>query len=90
MVNTQQYGTPVPPVHRISGHAKNQMDARSLSADALRSTVKYGRTSWTRGARIYAIGRKETHQRCRRRRTSSTLSGPIQCWMTVGAQSCCG
>jgi hypothetical protein len=59
MVNEQQYGTPVPSVHRISWHAKNQMDARSLSADALRSAVKYGRTSWTRGARIYVIGRKE-------------------------------
>lgn len=35
------------------------MDARSLSADALRSALKYGRTVWTRGGRIYAIGRKE-------------------------------
>ena len=59
MDNAQTYGTPVPPVHRISWHAKTQMDARSLSADALCSAVKYGRTSWTRGARIYAIGRKE-------------------------------
>ena len=59
MVNKQQYGTPVPPVHRISSHAKNQMDARSISADALRSALKYGRTAWTRGARIYAIGRRE-------------------------------
>lgn len=59
MVNEQQYGTPVPPTHRISLHAQDQMDARSISADALRSALKYGRTSWTRGARIYAIGRKE-------------------------------
>ena len=59
VVNEQQYGTPVPPAHRISGHARDQMDARSISAEALRSALKYGRTAWTRGARIYAIGRKE-------------------------------
>jgi hypothetical protein len=35
------------------------MDARSISGEALRSALKYGRTSWTRGARVYAIGRKE-------------------------------
>jgi hypothetical protein len=55
----QQHGTPVPPVHRISLHAQDQMYARSISAEALRSALKYGRTAWTRGARIYAIGRKE-------------------------------
>ena len=55
----QQHGTPVPPTHSLSLHAKDQMDARSISADALRSALKYGRTAWTRGARIYAIGRKE-------------------------------
>jgi hypothetical protein len=59
MVNKQHQGTSVPPVHRISSHAQNQMDARSISTDALRSALKYGRMSWTRGARIYAIGRKE-------------------------------
>ena len=59
MSRQQQYGTPVPPVHRISAHAQDQMNARSISTDALRSAVKYGRMSWTRGARIYAIGRKE-------------------------------
>jgi hypothetical protein len=35
------------------------MDARSISIEALRSALKYGRTTWTRGARIFAIGRKE-------------------------------
>src|SRR5438067_8621818 len=60
VVNKQwQHGTPVSPVHRISLHAQDQMHARSISADALRSALKYGRTAWTRGARIYAIGRKE-------------------------------
>jgi hypothetical protein len=59
MVNKRQPGTPVPPVHRISLHAQDQMDARSISADALRSALKYGRAVWTRGARIYAIGLKE-------------------------------
>jgi murein DD-endopeptidase MepM/ murein hydrolase activator NlpD len=60
VVNQQQrYGTPVPPIHRISLHAQDQMDARSISVAALRSTLKYGRAVWTRGARIYAIGRKE-------------------------------
>ena len=60
VVNKQHgYGTPVPPVHRVSQHAHDQMDARSISADALRSALKYGRMAWTRGARIYAIGRKE-------------------------------
>jgi hypothetical protein len=35
------------------------MYARSISVDALRSALKYGRAAWTRGGRIYAIGRKE-------------------------------
>lgn len=35
------------------------MDARSISVEALRSALKYGRRAWTRGARIYAIGRRE-------------------------------
>jgi hypothetical protein len=35
------------------------MDARSISAEALRSALRCGRAAWTRGARIYAIGRKE-------------------------------
>jgi hypothetical protein len=60
MINKQQHQeTSVPPVHRISLHAQDQMDARSISTDALRSALKYGRAVWTRGARVYAIGRKE-------------------------------
>src|SRR5437899_133639 len=59
VVNKLQYGTPTPPIHRVSLHARDQMDARSISPDALRSALKYGRTAWTRGARIYAIGRRE-------------------------------
>ena len=55
----EPYGTPVPPVHRISLHAQHEMDARSISVDALQTALRYGRTVWTRGARIYAIGRKE-------------------------------
>ena len=57
--NQKKYGTPIPPTHRVSLHAQDQMDARSISADALRSALKYRRMAWTRGARIYAIGRKE-------------------------------
>ena len=56
---SQHYRTPVPPTRRISLHAQDQMDARSISTDALLSALKYGRIAWTRGARIHAIGRKE-------------------------------
>lgn len=59
MTSKHAFGTPVPPTHTISLHAKDQMHARSISTDALRSALKYGRMVWTRGARIYAIGRKE-------------------------------
>src|SRR6266849_6088450 len=59
MINQPPYGTPVPAVHHISWHARDQMDARRLSAEAVRSALKYGRASWTRGARIFAIGRRE-------------------------------
>jgi hypothetical protein len=59
MVSEQKYGTPIPAAHQLSWPAKSQMEARSLTADAVRGVLKYGRTSWTRGARIYAIGRKE-------------------------------
>lgn len=45
--------------HALTLHALDQMNARRLSAEAVRLVLRYGRSSWTRGACIYAIGRKE-------------------------------
>lgn len=49
----------VAPTYALTHHALNRMDARRLSPHAVRHVLQYGRASWTRGARVYAIGRKE-------------------------------
>src|SRR5437867_12795188 len=43
----------------LTWHAVDQMDARSLSVEAITHALTYGRHAWTRGARIFAIGRRE-------------------------------
>ena len=43
-----------PPAYRMSQHALRQVDARGLSIQAVQSALFYGRTVWTRGARIFA------------------------------------
>jgi hypothetical protein len=47
------------PAFALTWHAVNQMDARSLSTDAVTSVLAYGRHAWTRGACIFVIGRRE-------------------------------
>jgi hypothetical protein len=55
-----------PQRYLLTPHALDQMNARCLSVRAVRLALTYGRASWTRGARIYAIGRKEVeHWRVR-------------------------
>ena len=45
--------------HRLTVHAWEQMSARSLCPTAIDAALQYGRVAHTRGAVIYAIGRKE-------------------------------
>lgn len=47
---------------QLTRHARRQMHARRLSEEALQKVVTYGRVVWTRGARIYALGRKEARR----------------------------
>ena len=49
----------VPSTYALTQHALSRMDARRLSSDAVRQVLKYGRSTWTRGAKVFAIGRKE-------------------------------
>ena len=54
------------PTYALTWHALDQMDARSLSRAAVSNALMYGRQTWTRGARIFVIGRREV-QRLRAR-----------------------
>lgn len=49
---------------QLTQHALDQMQVRQLSADAVDAALAYSRTAWTRGAQIFAIGRREV-ERCR-------------------------
>jgi hypothetical protein len=49
----------IPSTYALTQHALDRMDARRLSSDAVRHVLQYGRSTWTRGARVFAIGRKE-------------------------------
>jgi hypothetical protein len=51
-----------PSIYVLTAHALNRMDGRRLSTEAVRFALTYGRSSWTRGAKIYAIGRKEVER----------------------------
>lgn len=54
------------PIFVLTEHALDRMDGRRLSTEAVRAVLTYGRSSWTRGARIYAVGRKEVERWARR------------------------
>jgi len=43
----------------ITRHAKHRMDCRRITATAVDAALTYGREVPTRGAFVYAIGRKE-------------------------------
>ncbi len=46
----------------ITSHAWKRMCTRRISMGALESVIQYGRIFYTRGAKIYAIGRKEVEK----------------------------
>lgn len=46
----------------ITEHGAYRMGARQISIDAVQHVLHYGRTVWTRGARIFAIGQKEVRR----------------------------
>jgi len=43
----------------LSEHAANRMCERNVNRGAVKSALKYGRVEYIRGAKVYAIGRKE-------------------------------
>lgn len=50
----------------LTKHAKQQMDARRVRAEALAATLSFGRKVHIRGAIIYAIGKREARKWGRR------------------------
>ncbi|HZH14080.1 MAG TPA: DUF4258 domain-containing protein [Archangium sp.] len=60
--------TAAPPILKSSApaaltrHAREQMRLRGLSEEALELTLAFGRIVWTRGAQIFAIGRREVRR----------------------------
>src|SRR5271157_3550838 len=49
----------------LTQHARRRMCARRITLDGVRAALDYGRVVYTRGAMIYALGRKELEQ-CRK------------------------
>ena len=45
--------------HQLTRHAWERMCGRSLSPDMVRRVLRCGRVAHVRGAKIYAVGRKE-------------------------------
>src|SRR5262249_21345732 len=46
----------------ISRHAAQRMASRGISAEAVATVLDYGRSVYTRGARLYALGRNEVER----------------------------
>jgi len=44
---------------RLTQHAMRRMGRRGISGESILTAIQYGREAFVRGARIYAIGRKE-------------------------------
>lgn len=47
---------------RLTQHAKIRMAHRNIASKIIESVIEYGRVIYTRGAMIYAIGRKEVER----------------------------
>lgn len=47
------------PSTRLSRHAQRRMSHRGIKMEAVEAALDYGRVIYTRGAIIYAIGKKE-------------------------------
>jgi hypothetical protein len=50
------------PDYALTWHALDQMDARGVSQTAVSHALTYGRQTWTRGAKIFVIGRREVQR----------------------------
>lgn len=46
----------------VTRHAHRRMSQRGVSEQAIDAALAYGREVWTRGAVIYAIGKKEVRK----------------------------
>ncbi|GBC63549.1 DUF4258 domain-containing protein [Desulfonema ishimotonii] len=56
----------------LTFHAKNRMNSRGVTPAAVKAVLRYGRCTYIRGAKIYAIGKKEVEYF---RETGVDLSG---------------
>ena len=43
----------------LTHHARARMDGRRIPPEAVAAVLAHGRTVWTRGAQVFALGRKE-------------------------------
>ena len=58
-----------------SRHARRRMSSRRISSDQIEAAIRYGREINTRGATIFAIGRKEIRRRPGSRRLGDRTEG---------------
>jgi len=65
-------------------HARQRMSVRGLSPSTVALTLRYGRTVYTRGAEVYALGRKEVRRFARLGVDLSTCEGVQVVCLTDG------
>lgn len=64
-----------PVVFKLSAHARDRMSARRVSLLDLELVLSHGRMRYLRGARIFALGRKEVLNHRAERRALQRLEG---------------
>ena len=55
-------GVPDLPDFYLTKHALNRVDGRRIPVHAVQVVLAYGRRVWTRGAQVFALGRREVHR----------------------------
>jgi hypothetical protein len=58
----QTEGMPVVDDFRLTKHVVERMDGRRIPVHAVQVVLAYGRRVWTRGAQVFALGRREVHR----------------------------
>jgi len=60
---------------QLTRHAKQRQRSRGIKSDAIDAVLEYGREVYTRGALIYAIGKREIKEQLRRGLNLSAYNG---------------
>lgn len=59
-------GVPDHPDFHLTKHALSRIDGRRIPTHAVQVVLAYGRRAWTRGAQVFALGRREVQRAAHR------------------------